>query len=145
MESTADSTRRTSFSDQIDIHIVEDLTLHYKADLWFDGDEIASFTHEAAIEVRNLPPADGMTLSEYAAHNEQETHSFLGLEGFLTPEVRREIKHRRAALYRTVMLTQRLQESLGTHNSDAIAYLCQANTVWAAKRAREIGMLHRSG
>jgi len=133
--------RKVSFGELSDVKFVENIALQHRADLWFSKDEIDSFKYELAHilqQVRLL----GLTMAQFAEQNAQDTSAFLGLEDYLSKVTFLEIKNRRRAVIRAVLVEQDRQNRFGIVDSEAIANVSRTVSDVAERRARIIGMLH---
>ena len=135
--------KRVSFVDTVEINFVENLSCKHKDDLWYSKHEMISFPSQAAKVLRTLR-ANKMTMVQYAELHIQETHAFLGLEGYMSVTAACEIKYQRQAIRRAVLSEQKRQLRTGIYDPNAMAIVSQAASDWSCKRARIIALIHNS-
>ena len=134
---------RVSFSDRMNVTLVEDLSLKYKTDLWFSRQEMDSFKQQASLLLKSIT-SNGMTVAQYADVHVEDTSAFMGLEGHMTPSATCRIRERRRDVGRAVWLEQWRQNEAGIFDPDAMKQASQAITGESFPRARVIAMLHAS-
>eukprot|EP00580_Thalassiosira_gravida_P001561 CAMPEP_0201608686 /NCGR_PEP_ID=MMETSP0492-20130828/8664_1 /ASSEMBLY_ACC=CAM_ASM_000837 /TAXON_ID=420259 /ORGANISM="Thalassiosira gravida, Strain GMp14c1" /LENGTH=141 /DNA_ID=CAMNT_0048073599 /DNA_START=328 /DNA_END=753 /DNA_ORIENTATION=- len=130
-----------SFEGHATVKYIENLSLEYKADLWFSSAEMEQFKIKAARMLHSIS-SFGMSIAQYAQMNMNDTSTFMGLENYLLRNTSRNIQDRRGAIWRAVRLEQARQVDAGIHDPDAIAIIAEVLSEKSRTRARIIGLLH---
>eukprot|EP01083_Nonionella_stella_P099836 280855_1 len=139
---TSSSSRlQVSFSGDVDITFIQNLSYDHKSDLWFTNREMKSFKYQTALILRSISSFD-MTVAQFAEMNAQDTSAFLGLENYLSDTTSEKIKHRRNAICKGVLLEQKRQREAGICDPEAISMLSEAVSELSRRRAHIIGLLH---
>ena len=133
--------KRVSFVDTIEINFVENLSHKHKDDLWYCGHEMNTIKFETDRVLRTLR-ANKMTMVQYAQLHIQETHAFMGLEGYMSATTAREIKYQRQNIRRAVLSEQHRQLRAGIYDPDAMTIVSRAASDWSCRRARIIALIH---
>ena len=133
---------RVSFADNLEINIIENLSLKYKDDVWFTQREIKSFTYQTIMTLRSMSSILNMTVAQYAEMNVHDTSAFMGLENYLSKDTTEKIRYRRDAIRKAVLLEQQRQLDLCIHDPEAISILSSQVSELSRKRAHIIGLLH---
>ena len=120
---------------------IENLSLKHKDDLWFSSQDMNSFKHQTKMILKGILSIN-MSVAQYAELKIQETSAFMGLENYLSKETTQEIKHRRRAIHRAVLLEQQCQLDIGIDDPEAISIISEALSEKSRLRARMIGLLH---
>eukprot|EP00585_Thalassiosira_rotula_P003250 CAMPEP_0196137778 /NCGR_PEP_ID=MMETSP0910-20130528/5653_1 /TAXON_ID=49265 /ORGANISM="Thalassiosira rotula, Strain GSO102" /LENGTH=156 /DNA_ID=CAMNT_0041398285 /DNA_START=66 /DNA_END=536 /DNA_ORIENTATION=+ len=135
---------RVSFTSHAKVVYIENLSLNHKADLWFLSQEIERFKIQVARLLYSIL-SSGASIAQYAEVNARDTSTFMGLENYLTPNTSQNIRSRRRAILRAVLLEQARQLNAGVCDPDAMADIVWSASEKSRKRARVIGLLHASG
>ena len=130
---------RVAFESDLEIKIVENLTVEYKQDLWFSGREMKSFRLNATKITR---AKENMTMATYAERNIDDSSLFMGLESFLSQNITIEIQLRRQSHRKGVLEEQYQQACTGIHDPDRLMEVSQKLSAWARERSRIIARLH---
>ena len=136
--------RRVTLATHIEVKYIENLSLKYKADLWFSTQEFESIKSGMARDVRSIL-SSGMTVADYAEVNVHDTSAFMGLENYFFQNTRQNIRDRRGAIWKAVLSEQQRQLDVGVHDPESMAAIAEAASEKSRKRARIIGLLHAPG
>ena len=135
-----------SFLNENEVNHVENLTLKYKNDLWFSGQEMKDFKRQTSRFLLHLSYAN-MSLAQFAVQTiESGTDSsvFMGLECYLTSETALNVNYRKKTIRRAIIEEQARQLDLGINDPDRLALIAERLSTVSAERARIIGLLHAS-
>eukprot|EP00585_Thalassiosira_rotula_P006719 CAMPEP_0196139922 /NCGR_PEP_ID=MMETSP0910-20130528/7027_1 /TAXON_ID=49265 /ORGANISM="Thalassiosira rotula, Strain GSO102" /LENGTH=90 /DNA_ID=CAMNT_0041400713 /DNA_START=98 /DNA_END=367 /DNA_ORIENTATION=+ len=66
-----------SFEGYATVKYIENLSLKYKADLWFSSAELETFKIKATKMLRSIS-SSGMSIAQYAQMNVNDTSTFMG-------------------------------------------------------------------
>ena len=133
---------RVTFASRLEMKIVEDLSLKHKEDLWFSSQEMGAFKAQAATTLREMLLGHHQTVGAYAMLKTEETCSFMGFENFLSKDVGQEVKDRREAIRKAVLLEQKRQREMGVEDPEATATVSESCSAQSRLRARLVGLLH---
>mmetsp|Transcript_985 Transcript_985/g.1587 ORF Transcript_985/g.1587 Transcript_985/m.1587 type:complete len:166 (-) Transcript_985:68-565(-) len=133
--------RRVTFTEQVKVKHVKNLSVEHKSDLWLTKEEIRCFQDDARRQIKALQSSD-MSVVEYASRNAQDTSVFMGLERYFSPRLPEKILARRKAISRAVLCEQRRQRHGGIYDPDEIAGISEFESEYSRKRARIVGLLH---
>jgi hypothetical protein len=125
--------------------MIDNLTIHYKTDLWLTSDEIDKtkrkttlFAHLLRCGTLNKDDFDKVLLMGLEKHLYQhEQHDDDGADGSSSSSSRE-----RQQLFDAVLQEQGRQTLLRIHDVEALAMISRLNSQKARDRARIIGMLH---
>ena len=81
-------------------------------------------------------------MAQYAEMNVDDTHSFLGLETYLSNATTREIRHQRRALQEAVLAEQQRQIDVGIFDPEMLASVSEGRSEWCRTRSHIIGLIH---
>eukprot|EP00986_Skeletonema_menzelii_P020430 scaffold31165_cov137-Skeletonema_menzelii.AAC.1 len=123
-------------------------------DLWYSKSDLALMKLAArkdALEVRDLT-ASGFPIDYFLGENDDSFICLMGIENCLTNADVIEVKARRERCVLAVLQEQERQQTMDVsslhftdwHRQDLIALTSFSQTGKAAKRARELGMLHQA-
>ena len=135
-----------SFSELAEVIDVENLSLKYKNDIWFSGQEMRNFRRQTALFLLQLSSAN-MSQAQYAVQtieSDKDSSNFMGLESCLTRESSQNIADRKIAVRGAIMQEQARQLDLGINDPDRLALIAEHLSAVSAERARIIGLLHAS-
>ena len=129
---------RVTFTDRIEMKSVENITLKYKADLFFSAREVQMF------KLRNVYQLNRLRESGPEAYFDPEldTADIMGLEKCLTEETYQACLRRREAYSKAVISEQERQISLGIYDAHALALISEQASETSRTRAHIIGLLH---
>lgn len=131
--------RVVSFSTSACLHIVTNLTFHYKQDLWYTPESIQKTKRKNALLVYLLK-------SKRLNKDDFESTLLMGLEKHLQDhedvDVKTSISFARQELLEAVLHEQRKQAFFGIQDVEALAMISRMKTQRARDRARIIGLLH---
>lgn len=130
-----------SFADHVRVHIVDNLSLKYKDDLWFTRKDMESFKYGVLASLSSIL-STGQTMAQYAQSNIEDSSVFLGLENYLQKSTPVAVRHRRERMIRGVLLEQQRQLYSGTHDPEALAIISSRLSRESRLRARTIGLIH---
>mmetsp|Transcript_11897 Transcript_11897/g.20662 ORF Transcript_11897/g.20662 Transcript_11897/m.20662 type:complete len:153 (-) Transcript_11897:93-551(-) len=134
--------RSVSFDDQLEMKLIENVSIDHKDDLWFSDEEIESFEQRHRSFLRKLK-SNNMNIDRFAELlSGQDTSAFLGLENYLSESSLKAIVFRRKALSMAIQLEQKRQSSAGIRDSKRLAHISEVGSQPATKRARIIALLH---
>ncbi len=136
--------RAVSFSKQVDVSFVEDLSRWYKADLWFSCREMESFRSRRVLLVAAIV-SNGMTMAQYAKRNVDNTSAFLGLEGHFSRAASGMMARRRRAVVAAVLSEHRRQCAAGVFTPEDLRRVLETISRKSFERARVIAKLHVAG
>jgi len=125
--------------------MIDNLTIHYKTDLWLTSDEIDKtkrkttlFAHLLRCGTLNKDDFDKVLLMGLEKHLYQHEHDDAdGADGASSSSSRE-----RQQLFDAVLQEQGRQTLLRIHDVEALAMISRLNSQKARDRARIIGMLH---
>lgn len=147
--------RRVSFSTSSSLHMIENLTIHYKTDLWLTSDEIDKtkrkttlFAHLLRCGTLNKDDFDKVLLMGLEKHLYQHEHDGDDADGSASSSSSSSSpsssssSRERQQLFDAVLQEQGRQTLLRIHDVEALAMISRLNSQKARDRARIIGMLH---
>ena len=147
--------RRVSFSTSSSLHIIDNLTIHYKTDLWLTSDEIDKtkrkttlFAHLLRCGTLNKDDFDKVLLMGLEKHLYQHEHDGDDADGSASSHHHHgsssssSSSRERQQLFDAVLQEQGRQTLLRIHDVEALAMISRLNSQKARDRARIIGMLH---
>ena len=141
---TSTNKKQVRFSDRTTVIAVRRLSLTKELahKLWYSREETDLFYEWKSHRVQVVR---SQLKSLNTVHNEEgviiNAAAILGLEKYLSPELRAEYKDRRYALERAVLVEHRLHRAMHIpHDISRLAEVSATHSQWAREQAREVAL-----